>query len=149
MNELTDEEKVVLVRLLIGDIESSPFYPLFQDEEIFQFLSLTGGVVMSAAKFAAISASMMLAGWSTRERAGSIEVWNSLSTNYLKALDHLVNNSDKQIPNGLMPWGAGISASEMQEMLCDPDRVRNKLLDTYLCNPECSSPEDLFSRGGC
>lgn len=148
MNELTDEEKVVLVRLLIGDIESSPFYPLFQDEEISQFLSLTGGVVMSAAKFAAISASMMLAGWSTRERAGSIEVWNSLSTNYLQALDYLINNSNKTIPNGLMPWAAGVSRVEMEEMLCDPDRVRNDLIDVYLCNPPCT-PEDLFSRGRC
>ena len=148
MNELTDEEKVLLVRLLIGDIESSPFYPLFQDEEILQFLSLTSGVVTSAAKFAAISASMMLAGWSTRERSGSIEVWNSLSTNYLKALDYLINNSDKTIPNGLMPWAAGVSRVEMEEMLCDPDRVRNDLIDVYLCNPPCT-PEDLFSRGRC
>ena len=148
MNELTDEEKVLLVRLLIGDIESSPFYPLFQDEEVLQFLSVTSGVVVSAAKFAAISASMMLSGWSTRERTGSIEVWNSLSTNYLKALDHLINNSDKTIPNGLMPWGACVSRVEMEEMLCDPDRVRNDLIDVYLCNPTCA-PEDLFSRGRC
>lgn len=148
MNELTDKEKVLLVRLLIGDIESSPFYPLFQDEEILQFLSLTGGVVVSAAKFAAISASMMLAGWSTRERSGSVEVWNSLSTNYLKALDYLINNSNKTIPNGLMPWAAGISRLEVEEMLCDPDRVRNDLIDVYICNPICT-PEDLFSRGRC
>ena len=141
MNDLTDEEKIQLIRLLIGDISTSPFYPLFQDDDIYQFLTVTSGDVVNAAKFAAISASMMLAGWSTRERAGSIEVWNSLSTNYLKALDHLINNSNKTIPNGLMPWGAGISASEMREMLCDPDRVRNKLLDTYLCNPECSVPD--------
>lgn len=148
MNELTDEEKVNLVRLLIGDIEASPFYPLFQDEEISQFLVVTNGSVVNAAKFAAISASMMLAGWSTRERAASIEVWNSLSTNYLKALDYLINNSNKTIPNGLMPWAAGISRLEMEEMLCDPDRVRNDLIDVYLCNPICS-PEDLFSRGRC
>lgn len=138
MNGLTDVEKVLLVRLLIGDIESSPFYPLFQDGDICQFLTVTSGNVMEAAKFAAISASMMLAGWTTRQRAGSVEVWNQLSSNYLKALDHLINNSDKQIPNGLMPWGAGISRAEVDAMVCDPDRVRNDLLDVYLCNPECS-----------
>ena len=146
MNDLTDEEKIQLIRLLIGDINTSPFYPLFQDDDLYQFLTVTSGDVVNAAKFAAISASMMLAGWSTRERAGSIEVWNSLSTNYLKALDYLINNSNKTIPNGLMPWGAGISASEMREMLCDPDRVRNKLLDTYLCNPECSAPDWVNGR---
>lgn len=146
MNELTDEEKVALVRLLIGDVESSPFYPLFQDEDILQFLVIASGSVMDAARYAAISASMMLAGWSTRERTANIEVWNSLSSNYLKALDYLINNSNKQIPNGLMPWGAGISRSEMEQMLCDPDRVRNKLLDTYLCNPECSAPDWVNGR---
>lgn len=141
MNELTDEEKIGLIRILIADIPSSPFYPLFCDDQLYSFLLLTGGNVPDAAKYAAISASMMLAGWSTRERTGSIEVWNSLSSNYLKALDYLINNSNKQIPNGLMPWGAGISRVEMEQMLCDPDRVRNKLLDTYLCNPECSAPD--------
>lgn len=146
MNDLIDEEKIQLIRLLIGDISTSPFYPLFQDDDLYQFLTVTSGDVVNAAKFAAISASMMLAGWSTRERTGSIEVWNSLSTNYLKALDYLINNSNKTIPNGLMPWGAGISASEMREMLCDPDRVRNKLLDTYLCNPECSVPDWVNGR---
>lgn len=148
MNELTDEEKIQLIRLLIGDISTSPFYPLFQDDDLYPFLTVTSGDVMNAAKFAAISASMMLAGWSTRERTGSIEVWNSLSTNYLKALDYLINNSNKTIPNGLMPWAAGISRVEMEQMLCDPDRVRNKLIDVYLCNPPCS-PEGLFSRGKC
>lgn len=141
MNDLTDEEKIGLIRILIADIPSSPFYPLFCDDQLYDFLLLTGGNIQDAAKYAAISASMMLAGWSSRERTGSVEVWNSLSTNYLKALDYLINNSNKQIPNGLMPWGAGISAAEMREMLCDPDRVRNKLLDTYLCNPECSTPD--------
>lgn len=146
MNELTEEEKVALIRLLIGDVENSPFYPLFKDEDIWQFLTIASGSVMDAARYAAISASMILSGWSSRERTGQVEVWNSLSNNYLKALDYLINSSNKQIPNGLMPWGAGISASEMQEMLCDPDRVRNKLLDTYLCNPECSAPDWVNGR---
>lgn len=145
MNELTDEEKIALIRLLIGDIPSSPFYPLYGDEELLQFLIVSSGNVMTAAKYSAISASMVLAGWNTRERTGSIEVWNSLSSNYLKALDYFVNTSDRTIPNGLMPWGAGINKSELDEMLCSPDRVRNKLMDTYICNPPCS-PEDWLSR---
>lgn len=148
MNELTDGEKISLVRLLIGDIEASPFYPLFQDEEILQFLVVTNGSVVGASKFAAISASMILSGWSTRERSGQVEVWNSLSSNYLKALDYFINTSDKAIPNGLMPWGAGISKTEMDEMLCDPDRVRSKLIDVYLCNPTCS-PEDWLTGRRC
>lgn len=143
MNELTEEEKIGLVRLLIGDIPTSPFYPLFCDDQLYDFLVLTDGNVFNAAKYAAISASMLLAGYSTRERTSQIEVWNSLASNYLKALEHFLNSRTNSIPNGLMPWGAGISASEMREMLCDPDRVRNKLIDVYLCNPPCS-PEEIF-----
>ena len=143
MKCLTDEEKIGLVRILIADIPSSPFYPLFDDEQLLDFLLLSGGNVFDAAKYAAISASMMMSGWSTRERTGQIEVWNSLASNYLKALDYFINSRTNSIPNGLMPWGAGISRTEMEEMLCDPDRVRNKLIDVYLCNPPCS-PEDIF-----
>ncbi len=54
------------VRLLIGDTPSSPFYPLYTDEEIQQFLDLNNGNVIAAARMAAISASFILAGWSTR-----------------------------------------------------------------------------------
>ena len=74
---LTDVE---VVRLLIGDTPTSPFYQLFTDEEIQQFLDMNGGNVMQAARMAAIAASMQLAGWTTRERTGDIEVWSSLST---------------------------------------------------------------------
>lgn len=148
MNELTDEEKISFIRLLIGDIPSSPFYPLYEDEDILAFLTMGDGNIMRTARYAAISASMMLAGWTSRERSGQVEVWNSLSSNYLKALDYFINTSDKAIPNGLMPWGAGISKTEMDEMLCDPDRVRSKLIDVYLCNPQCS-PEDWLTGRGC
>lgn len=143
MKDLTDEEKIGLIRILIADIPSSPFYPLFTDDQLYDFLYLTSGDVFDAAKYAAISASMMMAGWTTRERTGQIEVWNSLASNYLKALEHFINSKKDRIPNGLMPWGAGISRTEMEEMLCDPDRVRNKLIDVYLCNPPCS-PEEIF-----
>jgi len=148
MNELTDEEKIGFIRLLIGDIPSSPFYPLFSDEDILDFITITSGNIMTAAKYAAISASMQMAGWTTRERTGQIEVWNSLATNYLKALDYFINSTDKVIPNGLMPWSGNLSKSEMERMLCDPDRVRNKLVDVYLCNPPCSPP-DLLNNSRC
>ena len=80
------------VRILIGDVEGSPFYELFTDDEIQGFLDMTNQDVFAAARLAAISASFQLAGWSTRERTGQIEVWSSLSTQYLKALDYLINN---------------------------------------------------------
>jgi len=129
---LTDVE---IVRLLIGDTPTSPFYQLFTDEEIQQFLDMNGGNVMQAARMAAIAASMQLAGWTTRERTGDIEVWSSLSTQYLKALENLINDSSSaSIPNGLMPYASGISWADMCANNANPDNVRSPLTQIKVCD---------------
>lgn len=114
------------VRLLIGDVPTSPFYQLFTDEEIQGFLDLTNQNIFAAARLAAISASFQLAGWSTRERTGDIEVWSSLSTQYLKALDYLISNPGTLIPDGLMPWSANTCANSklMNIEVCDGDNCK-------------------------
>ena len=128
---LTDVE---VVRLLIGDTPTSPFYQLFTDEEIQQFLDLNGGNVRQAARMAAIAASMQLAGWNTRETTGDISVWNELSTAYLKALDNFINDSSSaSIPNGLMPYASGISWSDMCANNANPDNVRSPLTQIKVC----------------
>lgn len=120
---MTDEEKIALIRLLIGDIEGSPFFPLYTDADLLKFLQMSGGNVNKAGRMAAISASMILAGWSTRERAGNIEVENNLSTNYLKALDYLIRNPDRVIPDGLFPWFGSKNgcAKLLNIQICDED----------------------------
>lgn len=136
---LTDVE---IVRLLIGDTPTSPFYQLFTDEEIQQFLDLNGGNVRQAARMAAIAASMQLAGWTTRERTGDIEVWSSLSTQYLKALENLINDSSSaSIPNGLMPYASGISWADVCANNDNPDNVRSPLTQIKVCD----SPTGGFS----
>ena len=136
---LTDVE---VVRLLIGDTPTSPFYQLFTDEEIQQFLDMNGGNVMQAARMAAIAASMQLAGWTTRERTGDIEVWSSLSTQYLKALENLINDSSSaSIPNGLMPYASGISWADVCANNANPDNVRSPLTQIKVCD----SPTSGFS----
>lgn len=129
---LTDIETV---RLLIGDIPTSPFYQLFDDESIQQFLDLNGGNVRQAARMAAIAASMQLAGWTSRERVGDIEVWSNLSTAYLKALDNFINDSSSaSIPNGLMPYASGISWSDFCANNSNPDNVRSPLTQIKVCD---------------
>ncbi len=113
------------VRILIGDVEGSPFYQLFTDEEIQGFLDMTNQDVFAAARLAAISASFQLAGWSTRERTGQIEVWSSLATQYLKALDYLINNPGTLIPSGLFPWSANTCGSKLMSIeVCDGDNCK-------------------------
>jgi hypothetical protein len=128
---LTDIEKV---RLLIGDVPNSPFYQLFTDEEIQEFLDLSGGNVLQAARMAAIAASMQIAGYNTRERTGDIEVWNSLSTQYLKALQNLIDTPTAYtLPNGLMPYAAGISWADVCANDQNPDNVRPPLTQIKVC----------------
>ena len=136
---LTDVETV---RLLIGDLPNSPFYQLFDDESIQQFLDLNGGNVRQAARMAAIAASMQLAGWNTRETTGDISVWNELSTAYLKALDNFINDSSSaSIPNSLMPYASGISWVDVNTNNANPDNVRSPLTQIKVCD----SPTGGFS----
>lgn len=128
---LTDVEKV---RLLIGDVPTSPFYQLFSDEEIQEFLDLNGGNVLQAARMAAIAASMQLAGYNTRERVGDEEIWNSLSTQYLKALQNLIDTPTAYtLPNGLMPYAAGISWTDVKSNNSNCDNVRPPLTQIKVC----------------
>lgn len=132
------------VRLLIGDIPGSPFYPLYTDEQIQEFLDLTNQNIQQAARLAAISASFILAGWSTRERTGDIEVWNSLSTQYLKALENVINNPILELPNGMMPYAGGISWADVCANNQNPDNVRSPLTQIKTCDSDdgCSSCGD-------
>lgn len=133
-------DPIMAVRLLIGDVEGSPFYMLFSDEEIQFFLDQNGGNVQLAARMAAIAASFQLAGWNTRERVGDEEIWNSLSTQYLKALQNLIDNPISSIPNGMMPWAGGISWSDVCANNSNPDNVRSPLtqIKTCDCDDRCN-----------
>lgn len=132
------------VRLLIGDIPGSPFYPLYTDEQIQEFLDLSNQNIQQAARLAAISASFILAGWSTRERTGDIEVWNSLSSQYLKALENVINNPILELPNGMMPYAGGISWADVCANNQNPDNVRSRLTQIKTCDSDdgCSSCGD-------
>ena len=128
---LTDIEKI---RLLIGDTPTSPFYQLFTDDEIQAFIDMTG-TILQAARMAAIAASMQLAGWSSRERTGDIEVWSNLSTQYLKALDNFIKDSSATtLPNGLMPYAAGISWTDVDANNANLDNVRLGLARIQVCD---------------
>ena len=144
---LTDIEKI---RVLIGDTEGSPWYQLFTDDEIQAFLDMTGGNVMQAARLAAIAASMQLAGWSSRERTGDLEVWSNLSTQYLKALENLIKDtSSATLPNGLMPFAAGISWVDVCANNNNPDNVRPALTRIRVCDGSGLFYSDPFNLNTC
>lgn len=136
MSYFTLEQDVEYVRLLIGDTETSPFYPVFSDDEYEMAIKRNNRDLRTAAISLAISASFQLSSWNTRERTGSIEVWSSLGTNYLKALQFFVDNEGKRIPSGLMPWLAGTDIREECELRSDPNYPKNALTSITTCDSD-------------
>lgn len=142
MTYFTLEQDIEYVRLLIGDTPTSPFYPLFSNEEYEMTIKRNNGDLRVAAISMAISASFQLSSWNTRERTGSIEVWSNLGGNYLKALQFFVDNEGKRIPSGLMPWLAGVDIREECELRNNPFFPKNNLTNIKACD------EDLVCKGG-
>lgn len=143
-------DPISTVRLLVGDVVNSPFYQLFSDSDIQQFLDMNGQNIMQAARLAAISASMQLAGWNTRERMGNEEIWNSLSSNYLKALDNLIqDNSSANLPNGLMPYASGISWADVNANNCNLDNISTSIKKVNVCDYVWINGNDVDNSCGC
>ena len=120
---MTDEEKIALLALMLGDIPGGPYYPMFTEKQYAQFLILGHGDVNRSAVYAAISAGYFVGGESSREVIGDLQLSSTAGANYIKLLDYLIKNVGKVPPAGLMPWFAGQDS-------CD----RNKLLDYRVCD---------------
>lgn len=132
------------VNLLIGNTVSNPFYPILSEEEVQQFLDLNGQNVYQAARMAAISVSMIIPSYNTREMTGEIEVWNDYAKNYLAALANFINNPTVLIPMNLMPWSANTCANSklMNIEVCDGDICREAECCEVGCG--CTSCGDTF-----
>lgn len=120
---MTDEEKIALLALMLGDIPGGPYYPLFTQEQYAQFLVLGKGDVYKSVVWAALSASSIISSDSSREVIGELQISSSSGTNYLKFLDYLMQNASKVPPANMMPWFGN-------DGVCD----RNKLLDYRVCD---------------
>lgn len=114
---MTDEEKIALLALMIGDIEGGPYFPMFTEAQYRQFLAASRGDVNRAAVMAAISAGYIVSGESSREVIGELQISSSSSSNYLKLLDYLISTSGKMPPAKLMPWFAGQDEADKNKLL--------------------------------
>lgn len=121
---MTDEEKISLLALMLGDIPGGPYYPMFTEDQYKQFLVLGKGDVNRAAVYAAMSAAFFVSGESSREQIGELSISSSTSSNYLKLLDYMISTAGKVPPPNLMPWFAGADQHD-----------RNKLINFERCSP--------------
>lgn len=142
-------DPILAVRLRIGDIEGSPFYPILTDEQIQYFLDIHNGNISAASKDAALAVLMQMAGMATRERVGDVEVWRSADA-YMAALKFIISNPTLTIPNGLMPWSGGISKEEMCKNNSNPDLVKHALENIHTCDEDdpcltsCGCPVEII-----
>ncbi len=120
---MTEEEKIALLALMLGDVPGGPYYPMFTEDQYKQFLVLGKGDVNRSAVYAAISAGYMVSGESSREVIGELQISSSTGANYLKLLDYLISNVGRVPPAGLMPWFGN-------DGVCD----KNKLLNYRVCD---------------
>lgn len=138
------------VRLLIGLGTNSPFHDLLSDEEIQWFLDYNNRRIIDAAVMAAVSVSLAVTGIPSRERVGDIDVWNNISTAYSKALDNFIKDSSAAtLPNGLMPYAAGISWSDVCANKNNPDNVIPELTKIQVCDGKGLFYADPFNASTC
>lgn len=129
---MTDDEKKSLLALMIGDVEGSPYYPLFTSIQYGQFLMMAGGSVNNAVQSAAISASMVIGSDYTREVIGDLQLSRNAGANYLKALDYLIKNSKATIPAKLMPWIGGNGKNKLLDYArCDCEETYTRMAPAY------------------
>ena len=161
-NELTEEDKVYrvdLVRLLVGDIPISVFYPILTDAEYSMILNMYKWDVNKAARKSAFSILFYLTQVSYRERTGDIEVWNNASIEYRKALNDYLDSEKGILPDDLRPWVAG--ANPIDVCTFQKDTVRHPLaqisacsswwtrVDKYSCIASTRSKGEGICLGGC
>lgn len=128
------EEDIYMVRLLIGDIPQSVFYPLLQDDDIVALLTLENGNILRAARRAAITAAFLMSTQNYRERCSDIEVWNNASIEYRKVLEAFIKESGEvNLPHNLKPYAAGISVADVNAANNNPDRNRSPLSQISPC----------------
>lgn len=125
---LTDAQKIVLMKLVIGDVPNNPFYPMFTDDEYTAFLSYNSGVVQRSIRMAAVGAAMMLATMNYKEVVGDEQIWSNTSRDYQKALEALItDDAINNLPDGMMPYASGISLEDMLKNNWNFDSVRPEL----------------------
>lgn len=144
---MTDEEKISLLALMIGDISGGPYYPMFTTAQYTQFLAASKGNVNRAAVMAAISAGYIVSSESSREVIGELQISSSTGSNYLKLLDYLIATAGQVPPDKLMPWFAGADDCYKNKLLnfkrCDTRSwehvVGQECTDSLDCTDSCAS----------
>lgn len=142
--------QIELIRLIVGDTPTNPFYPIFTDEQYQALIDTYGPNLQNIVRWTAGSLAMNIAGYNTRETTGDISVWNEYAKNYLAALESLISDTGTaSIPSGLLGYAAGISYEDVCANDRNPDNVRPGLIGIRLCDGNMFSYTNPFRIKSC
>lgn len=114
---MPNERPVDALRVNVGDTACD--MEVLKDTEYEYFLTKYGSI--NRATIPAMTAVMFALSRWTHERLGQIEVYGGeWATNYRKALELAIKNPEMSIAS-LMPYGGGISKSDMRANVCNAD----------------------------
>ena len=132
--EFTPEEqaKIDLLRLMLGDVSNSVFYPILTDNEYAMLLIMYDWDVNKATRKAAFSILFYLTQVTYRERSGDLEVWNNSSIEYRKALNDYLDSDKSILPEDLIPWVAGANKEDVCKY--QKSSVRSPLAQISTCS---------------
>ncbi len=132
--DYTEEQQLAIdtLRILLGDIPSSVFYPILMDSEYAIILSMQEWDIKKSIRRTAFSILFYLNQTPTRERSGDIEVWVSAAMEYRKSLNDLLNSEKNILPEDLIPWVAGANKEDVCKY--QKSSVRSPLAQISTCS---------------
>ena len=134
--DYTEEQlkAISLLRIILGDVDRSIFYPILTDEEYYALLEMHDWNIKKAIRQAGFSILFYLNQTPTRERSGDLERWLNAAIEYRKSLNDLLDDEAANLPTDLRPYAGGISAKEVCGLIHDPDYLRHPLSQITHCS---------------
>lgn len=110
------DDKIALIRLRIGDVRGNPLYPMFTPTDYEMSLESVNGNITLATRQMAISASMLIAGYNTREVIGDLAMENEFARIYQRSLEKIMADTATSIPDNLFAWSASSEVNQTKLM---------------------------------
>lgn len=145
-----DQEKILsMVKVLLGDIEGNPYYPMMTDEQYVEILEFFNWSWKKAIGNLGLSILAMSSGWNTRETVGLETIENNFNKNYQAYLNKLLDGVNSISQLNITPYAAGISWKDWCSNNLNPDNIIPELskIKSCRCKRKCSCGKALTFKG--
>lgn len=144
------QEKILnMVKILLGDIEGNPYYPMMTDEQYVEILEFFNWEWKKAISSLGLSILGMSSGWNTRETVGLETIENNFNKNYAAYLGKLLDNLTSVAQINITPYASGISWKDWCANYLNPDNIVPELakIKSCGCKRKCSCGRGITFAG--